>query len=324
MIDESKPATGSKGEGGLDEPRAPRLAGLEDFVSALYLKSGAAQFDMAAADFSFILNGIAEKYLSPEDDQAAVRELLAKLHIEELALARACAAGHNQAWEIFLTRYRECLYQTAAAITKDEATGRELADSLYADLYSSNSPAGRRVSKLTSFTGVGSLAGWLRTVLAQTYINRYRRECRLVPLDEENEDDPSLTAPATEAAVSVDPRLEKATGEALASLPPEDGFILACYFLDGQTLADIARTLKLHESTVSRRVEKIAAKLRKNIRDALLRRGMSRAQAEEALQADVRDLQVNVGAKLRESLQENRAGSFSRQRVSGSARGGKT
>ena len=324
MICGSQPAADNKIEGAPGEPHLPRLAGLESLVSALYQSSGAARFDLPAAEFFHILNGIAEKYLSSEEDQPAVRELLSKLHVEELVLARACAAGHNQAWEIFLTRHRECLYQTAAAITKDEALGRELADSLYADLYSSDSRTGRRLSKLNSYTGVGSLAGWLSTVLAQAHINRYRQERRLVPLDEENEDDPRLAAPEAEAVVSVDPRLEQATDEALASLPPEDGFVLVSYFLDGQTLADIARTLKLHESTVSRRVDKIAAGLRKKIRDALLRRGMSRAQADEALQADVRDLQVNVSARLRKSMQESRPGPFSKQRASGSAPGGKS
>ena len=62
-------------------------------------------------------------------------ELYASLRIEELALARACAAGHERAWEIFMSRYREKLYDIAAYIAKESSAARELADSLYADLY---------------------------------------------------------------------------------------------------------------------------------------------------------------------------------------------
>ncbi len=291
---------------------------MESLVSAIYQTSGAAQFDLSAIEFSNVISEIAERYLPPEAGPAALRELLAKLHAEELVLARACASGHSYAWEIFLTRYRECLYQSAASITKDETMGRELADSLYADLYTSDSRSGRHISKLASYTGVGSLAGWLRTVLARAYIDRYRSEQRLVPLDEEDENDPRLAMPATEAALPVDPRLEKAIEEALGSLAPADGYVLACYFLDGQTLADIARTLKVHEATVSRRLQKVTAGLRKSIRGALLRLGMSRAQAEEALQTDVRDVQVNISARLREIMQESRTGSSTQQRDSGS------
>ena len=42
--------------------------------------------------------------------------------------------------------------------------------------------------EVSLFTGRGSLEGWLRTVLAQEFVNRYRRTRRLVSLDEEGED----------------------------------------------------------------------------------------------------------------------------------------
>ena len=303
--------TGSAGSGKNYESDAGSLAGLASLVSQLYENSDAAQFDISASEFSQILSEITDKYLSSECDQAAVRELLSKLHAKELILARACAAGHNKAWETLLTRYRDFLYQTAISIAKDEAIGRELADSLYADLYSSESRAGRRMSKLNSYTGVGTLTSWLCTVLVRAYIDRYRSEKRLVSLDETMEEDPRLITAASEVVVSVDPRLEDATDEALSSLSPEDGYILVSHFLDGRTLADIASSLNVHESTASRRVEKITSRLRNKVVAALRRRGMSRAQAEEALQADVRDLQLKVRERLQKTLQERHTGSFS-------------
>ena len=303
--------TGSAGSGKNYESDAGSLAGLASLVSLLYENSDAAQFDISASEFSQILSEITDKYLSSECDQAAVRELLSKLHAKELILARACAAGHGKAWDTLLTRYRDFLYQTAISIAKDEAIGRELADSLYADLYSSESRAGRRMSKLNSYTGVGTLTSWLCTVLVRAYIDRYRSEKRLVSLDETMEEDPRLITAASEVVVSVDPRLEEATDEALSSLSPEDGYILVSHFLDGRTLADIASSLNVHESTASRRVEKITSRLRNKVVAALRRRGMSRAQAEEALQADVRDLQLKVRERLQKTLQERHTGSFS-------------
>ena len=92
--------------------------------------------------------------------------------------------------------------------------------------------------------------------------------------------------------------LETATDEALAALPAEDRFVLASYYLDGRTLAEIARTLGVHESTISRKVEKLAKSLRKQILAALCRTGMSRRQAQEAMEVDVRDLRVNIRSRL--------------------------
>ncbi len=112
-----------------------------------------------------------------------MQELYASLRVEDLALARACAAGNERAWERFLIRYREKLYDIAGYITKESSSARELADSLYADLYGMSAREGQRVSKLASYTGRGSLEGWLRTVMAQEHVNRYRKQRRLVSLD---------------------------------------------------------------------------------------------------------------------------------------------
>ena len=170
----------------------------------------------------------------------------------------------------------------------------ELADSLYADLYGTTTRDGQRVSKLASYTGRGSLEGWLRTVIAQEFVNRFRRQRRLVSLDEESEDGAQFAATDPGPAAVVDPRVEAATDEALSRLAAEERFILASYYLDGRTLAEIARTLAVHESTVSRKLDKLARSLRKQILAALERKGMSRRQAEEALEVDVRDLRVNI------------------------------
>src|SRR5581483_5829121 len=169
---------------------------------------------------------------------------------------------------------------------------------LYTDLYGTQTRNGQRVSKLSSYSGRGSLAGWLRTVLAQEYVNHYRKQRRLVSLDRECEEGAQFpAAPATEIA-PVDTRVEQATDEVLRSLTSEDRFILASYFLDERTLAEIARVLSVHESTISRKVEKLTKSVKRQILKNLLAAGMSRRQAEEALTTDVRDLRLDIRSSL--------------------------
>ncbi len=103
----------------------------------------------------------------------------------ELVLARACARGNAIAWSAFCTLYRDKLYAAATAMTHDEARGRELADSLYAELYGTRTSLdGSRVSKLDSYAGRGSLEGWLKTILAQQFVNRLRSERKLVSFND--------------------------------------------------------------------------------------------------------------------------------------------
>jgi RNA polymerase sigma-70 factor (ECF subfamily) len=283
-----------------------------ELLPELHAKSGCQATGLSREALGEILEDLGAKQAATAAGAAELRTFLLSLRVDELALARACAAGHNQAWEIFLTRYREKLYLSALRIAREDSAARELADTLYADLYGTTTREGRRVSKLASYTGRGSLEGWLRTVLAQEYVNRYRRTKRLVSLEEESEEGVQYAAPDPEPVVAADTRLAKATDEAIASLAAEDRMILSAYFLDGRTLAEIARMLGVHESTISRKLDKLAKSLRKQIVAALTRGGMSRRQAEEAMEVDVRDLQVDIRRSL---AQESGGGAFSKERV---------
>src|SRR5206468_154619 len=101
--------------------------------------------------------------------------------------------------------------------------------------------------------------------------------------------------------------LTAATDAALTALSGEDRYILASYYLDQRTLADVAKVLGVHESTISRKVEKLATTVRKNILAHLMRGGMSRRQAEEALEVDVRDVTLDLRSRLAQAAPSNLA-----------------
>jgi RNA polymerase sigma-70 factor (ECF subfamily) len=290
-----------------------------ELLADLHAKGGCEKIGLSRESLGAILCDIGSKHATAATSETEIRTFFLSLRIDELALARACAAGNNSAWEIFLTRYREKLYLSALRIAREDSAARELADTLYADLYGTTSRDGQRVSKLASYSGRGSLEGWLRTVVAQEYVNRYRKTKRLVSLDEESEEGVQFRAPEPEPLSVADNGLTQATDEALALLPAEDRMVLSAYYLDGRTLAEVARMLGVHESTISRKVDKLAKSLRKQIVAALVRRGMSRRQAEEALEVDVRDLQMDIRRSL---AQESPSPAFSEKRVDARVREG--
>jgi RNA polymerase sigma-70 factor (ECF subfamily) len=299
--------------GAFEKPVSERGLGAE-----WYGQTSAVRYQISSADFDRILQGVAQKYLPAGSSGEETRQFCAGLHHEELVLAQACVAGHEKAWEDFLTRYREKLYDMALRIARENSAARDLADSIYGELYGLNTRDGVRVSKLSFYTGRGSLEGWLRTVLAQEFVNRYRKTKRLVSLDESVESDdgeqrrsvPELAEPVKDHVQAPDPRLSAATDEALAALQDDERFILAAYYLDGRTLAQIAGMLHVHESTISRKVEKLGKVLRKQILSRLKQRGMSRRQAEEAMEVDVRDVTLDLRARL----QDPGSGAFYKKR----------
>jgi RNA polymerase sigma-70 factor, ECF subfamily len=281
-------------------------AAVREFAAQHYRDSGAEQFEIGEEGLAQILASVAR-----HAEEGSAQAFLGSLRLEELVLARACAAGNERAWEIFLTRYRVTLYEAAYKIAREESAARELADSLYAELYGVSERGQERASKLRYYQGRGSLHGWLRTVVAQEYINRYRSTRRETSLDAALEDGRQFKAHEADPAVT-DSRAESAAAAELAELEPEERFLLAAYYLDRRTLAEIAKLQGVHESTISRKLERTTSGLRKRIRKRMIQAGMSARQADEAMQdVDVRDMRVNVGETLRQGTGD---GAFYKQK----------
>jgi len=152
-----------------------------------------------------------------------------------------------------------------------------------------------RRSPLDSYRGNGSLIGWLRTTLAQRYVDHHRRTRRELPPDDPADGyEPPAAIPEPETPPADLQLLSKAIAEALRQLGVEDRFLLASYYLDERTLLEIAPLLHVHEATISRKLHRVTGGLRKQVVRNLQRLGLSKPVAQEALGADPRDLNLNL------------------------------
>jgi RNA polymerase sigma-70 factor, ECF subfamily len=207
----------------------------------------------------------------------------------DLSFVNACLQGDSAAWETFVFRYRSCIVAFALSLSRDEFVAQEIASSVWADLYGSG---GR--SKLAAYSGRGSLEGWLRTLVAQAYVDLYRKERRFLALEEHN-----FHSPSREAGLDkLDTRLEQALDKALSELSGEQRLILSAHYLDGRTFADIGRMIGAHESSVSRQSNKSLAFIRKRTAHYLRVGGMSMREAKEAMESDIRTISLDVRKRL--------------------------
>ena len=104
-------------------------------------------------------------------------------------------------------------------------------------------------------------------------------------------------------------QLTAAVDRTLRGIGAEDRFLLSAYYLDRQTLLEIAQTLGVHEATISRRLKRLADSLHKQLLENLISASLSKAAAEEALGTDPRDVEIN----LRKLLQTSQTSTFSNQ-----------
>ena len=207
------------------------------------------------------------------------------LHLRDLALACACADGHAPAWEYFVANFRGYLRSAAGAILHcppESPASRELADSLFADLYGIGDGPNRR-SLFRYFHGRSSLKTWLRAVLAQRHVDSIRAGRRFTELESEGSDGHASSGlpragahQGVNSASEPDPHrvelvaLFRRTLEvALGLLDPRDKERLRMYYAAEQTLAEIGRHLGEHESSVSRNLERTRRALRNDVEQAL-------------------------------------------------------
>jgi len=275
-------------------PKEIFLASLDEFlaqyarlVGAWHAEAMGARWGLSEVAFAEGLRRSAGKrFGGAQPAPSEVEAYVKSLHLEDLALACACSEGLEKAWEFFIAHFRQDLRHAASAMLRgsgraDEARAEELADSLYAELYGVRSSAdGRRKSLFEYFHGRSKLSTWLRAVLAQKQVDMFRTSGRTVSLDDEMEGGAPREQAARTASVPANPdpdrgrylgRFDRALAAALAGLTPRERLIMASYYVDQLTLAEIGRLLREHESTVSRHLERLRRALRESVTQALQR-----------------------------------------------------
>lgn len=265
----------------------------QELVSELHEQSGALRWGLTQEKFGQALERSLEKQFGeslPGGEKC--KEYLAMLHLEDLALAWACLEGAGEAWEAFVRSYREYLRAAAGAVTKGSRSGadaRELADSLYAELYGLRDGNNGERSLFRYFHGRSSLKTWLRAILAQRHVDRIRATQRFEPLEGEDGEAKGATTRARQTGppeTPADPdrqkyllRFTEGLHHTIAELSRVDRLRLELYYAREQTLAEIGKKLGEHESSVSRALERIRKQIRSGVEKFLKGEpGMSEAE----------------------------------------------
>jgi RNA polymerase sigma-70 factor, ECF subfamily len=237
-------------------------------LSRLYNRARAARWNLDADVLAAAAARGALKSGAIETDR--VEQYLDALHAEDLALALACKGGDSRAWEHFISSLRPPLYAAARAIAGDEMRGRELADSLWADLYGLEVRDSQRRSLLEYFHGRSSILTWMRAILAQRHVDYIRSQSRTQPLDNEAED-PRTDSNSNHEGPGEPERaryvriLATALDLALNALAPQDRMRMAYYYRHELSLKEIGRLMNEHESTVSRKLARTRDQLKSEI-----------------------------------------------------------
>ena len=260
-----------------------------------------------------------EKYLF-KDDPGISREQIAKfideLQADDLCLIVACERGDEKAWSELVERFTPAVRSAARSASSSEDAAEDLAQSIWAELYGLRTRSdGRPASKLAYYSGRGSLAGWLRAVVAQLAVDTFRKQSKLV----QTEEDADLDRLAQEVQVAegqpalagmqnpeesmsnryARTEMQQALSKSVQELNAEDRLLVKLYYFDNLRLREAGAILSVHEATASRRLTRIHTDLRKRVSEILVgERGWTKAEAERSFSELGQQLDTDVEALL--------------------------
>jgi RNA polymerase sigma-70 factor len=326
-------------------------AGAAD-LDAIYARCAEAypDFDLSQDDFKRAVIGAVDKYLvgfAKEGETPTaqeIRKFISELHDLDLYLTLACARGDEQAWWQFDRQHRSFIERLAHQLVGRGMDANEVIDSVYLELYGTKTVDGVRQSKFRTYTGRGTLRGWLRTVISHTAVDLYRGRQDEIPLEEwsnsgdEMPERPGWRTKVHGSEISMLERVAReryrsvtiaALDKSLATLDAHETLLLLYYHVEGLKLREIARIIetpsssirrwfqrrskrkgnsstRVHESTVMRWLDNVYRKVSDGFRSELKEKhGLNPAEIEICLEIATEDFGEGVGLNLEKAENAN-------------------
>ena len=260
-----------------------------------------------------------EKYLLKHDPNTPVEEVtkfIDEMQADDLCLIIACERGDESAWTDLVERFTPTVRSAARSASSNEDAAEDLAQSIWAELYGLRTRKdGMPASKLAYYSGRGSLAGWLRAVVAQLAVDVFRKQSRLVQTEEDADLDrlaldthigegQSMMAGIASPEESISNRLaqndmQRALSKAIQELAAEDRLLVKLYYFDNLRLREAGAVLGVHEATASRRLTRVQTDLRKRVTKILIdERGWTAAEAEKSFAEVAQHMDTDLEALL--------------------------
>lgn len=268
---------------------------------------------VSAAVVKYLLRG------DPSTSAANINKFVDEMQADDLCLIIACESGDEKAWNDLVARFTATVRSAARSASGSEDAAADLAQSIWAELYGLRvREDGSRASKLAYYSGRGSLAGWLRAVVAQLSVDSFRKQSKLVQAEEDADldrlaHDAQLSeAPAFAASSVANPEsaltnrfaqtgMQEALTQAVRELAAEDRLLVKLYYFDNLRLREAGVVLGVHEATASRRLARIQTDLRQRVSQILIdERGWTKAEAERSFAEVAQHLETDLEALIKE------------------------
>ena len=149
-------------------------------------------------------------------------------------IIKGCVEGKPEAQETLYKKYSGKLFGISLRYTKDHSAAEDVLQEGFMKIFTS----------ISSYKGTGSFEGWMRRVVINTALERFRKYFQMYPISEIKESDSSFNYDNVLTDISV-----KDLMGLIQELPPAYRMVFNLYAIDGYSHKEIGDILNISIGT---------------------------------------------------------------------------
>ncbi|MDX9929056.1 MAG: sigma-70 family RNA polymerase sigma factor [Bacteroidales bacterium] len=151
-------------------------------------------------------------------------------------IIRGCLSGVRRDQELLYRRYSPALYAACLQYTGNEEEARDVLQEGFVKIF----------RNLAQYKGEGSFEGWMRRIIVNTALEKYRSRFNLYRVDDIDTIDEPEACPDTEDYSGLE---AMDLLDIVRELPPKYRMVFNLYAIEGYSHKEIAAMLKISEGT---------------------------------------------------------------------------
>lgn len=149
-------------------------------------------------------------------------------------IIKGCVSGKSEAQEALYKKYSGKLFGVSLRYTKDYSAAEDILQESFIKIF----------NNISSYKGTGSFEGWMRRILINTALERFRKHFQLYSISEVHENEISLDYDNILADISAKDLLTL-----IQELPPAYKMVFNLYAIDGYSHKEIGDILNISIGT---------------------------------------------------------------------------
>ena len=170
-------------------------------------------------------------------------------------IIRGCISGKPEAQEALYKKFSGKLFGVSLRYTKDYSSAEDVLHEGFIKIF----------KNISGFKGSGSLEGWMRRIIINTALERFRKNFQLFSISEINEQEESLNYNHILTEIAAKDLLNL-----IQELPSAYRMVFNLYAIDGYTHKEIGEILSISEGTSKSNLSRARKILQAKVKDRFI------------------------------------------------------